>query len=283
MRDIKKLLKKIDLFGVNINFKYQSNDTYTTSLGGFFILIFGALALAFGIYYFIPFINRKNLSIIYYTMNTAETEQIKLKDSKAAFSIGFQCDETDNLKVNDIFALDSRFVIYVKDKEGKSIKIKEELPWHYCEYQDFYNQYNDTMDYLGLDQYLCLDNYGKAVKGIFSDQNFSYYEFAVTNKNGTKENFDVIYRYLSKNDCKLVIYYTDITIELTNYKEPIRPFLNSIFIQLDPTLDIKRNIFFMNQYLYDDDFMLAVFSGEEEPKQIETLFSRYEEYALYEV
>ena len=281
MRDIKKFLKKLDLFGVNLNFKYQANDTYTTSLGGLFILIFGAVALGFGIYYFIPFIKRKNLSIIYYTMNIPKTEQINLKDSKAAFSIGFQCDENENFKVKNIFDLQSRFVIYTKDMEGKNNKKKEDLSWHYCEYQDFYNEYNDSMDYLGLNHFQCLDDYERSIEGIFSDQIFSYYEFAVMNKNKTKENFNTIYQYLSQNDCKLVIYYTDITIDLTDYKEPIKPFLNSIFIQLNPTLDIKRNIYFMNQYLFDDDFMFAVFSGDEKPKQIETLFSRYEEYALY--
>ena len=281
MRDIKKFLKKLDLFGVNLNFKYQANDTYTTSLGELFILIFGAVALGFGIYYFIPFIKRKNLSIIYYTMNIPKTEQINLKDSKAAFSIGFQCDENENFKVKNIFDLQSRFVIYTKDMEGKNNKKKEDLSWHYCEYQDFYNEYNDSMDYLGLNHFQCLDDYERSIEGIFSDQIFSYYEFAVMNKNKTKENFNTIYQYLSQNDCKLVIYYTDITIDLTDYKEPIKPFLNSIFIQLNPTLDIKRNIYFMNQYLFDDDFMFAVFSGDEKPKQIETLFSRYEEYALY--
>jgi len=281
MRDIKKFLKKLDLFGVNLNFKYQANDTYTTALGGLFILIFGAVALGFGIYYFIPFIKRKNLSIIYYTMNIPKTESINLKDSKAAFSIGFQCDENENFKVKNIFELQSRFVIYTKDMEGKSNKKKEDLSWHYCEYQDFYNKYNDSIDYLGLNQFQCLDDYEKSIEGIFSDQIFSYYEFAVLNKNKTKGNFNTIYQYLSQNDCKLVIYYTDITIDLTDYKEPIKPFLNSIFIQLNPTLDIKRNIYFMNQYLFDDDFMFAVFSGDEKPKQIETLFSRYEEYALY--
>ena len=137
------------------------------------------------------------------------------------------------------------------------------------------------MDYLGLNHFQCLDDYERSIEGIFSDQIFSYYEFAVMNKNKTKENFNTIYQYLSQNDCKLVIYYTDITIDLSDYKEPIKPFLNSIFIQLNPTLDIKRNIYFMNQYLFDDDFMFAVFSGDEKPKQIETLFSRYEEYALY--
>ena len=280
MRDIKKFLKKLDLFGVNLNFKYQANDTYTTSLGGLFILIFGLVALSFGIYYFIPFINRKNLNIIYYTMNIAKTEQIKFKESKALFNIGFQCDEEKGFNVRNIFELDSKFVIYKKDLEGNNNKTKEKLSWHYCTYEDFYYKYNDSYDILGLNKFQCLNNYDRTVQGIYTDKIFSYYEFTLTSKDKTEKNYEEIYEYLSKNDCKLVIYYTDISIDLTNYKEPIKPFLNSIFIQLNPTLNIKRNIYFMNQYLYDDDSMLAVFEEEGEPNQIETLFSRYEEYAL---
>jgi len=281
MKDIKKFLKKLDLFGVNLNFKYQANDTYTTALGGLFILIFGLLALSFGIYNFIPFIKRKNLNIIYYTMNIAKTEQIKFKESKALFNIGFQCDEEKGFNVRNIFELDSKFVIYKKDLEGNNNKTKEKLSWHYCTYEDFYYKYNDSYDILGLNKFQCLNNYDRTIQGIYTDKIFSYYEFTLTSKDKTEKNYEEIYEYLSKNDCKLVIYYTDISIDLTNYKEPIKPFLNSIFIQLNPTLNIKRNIYFMNQYLYDDDSMLAVFEEEGEPNQIETLFSRYEEYALY--
>ena len=281
MRDIKKFLKKLDLFGVNLNFKYQANDTYTTSLGGLFIIIFCGVCLGFGGYYAIPFIQRKNLSIIYYTMNIPKTEQIRLTDSKAAFSLGYQCDKPKNFSVTDIFDLEFKFVIYSKNSSGSTNKKKEKLGWHYCKYEDFYNRYNDSIDFLGLKKFHCLDSYERTIEGIFSDQIFTYYEFAVTNKYKNQENFETIYKYLSKNDCKLVFYYTDITIDLSNYKEPIKPFLNSIFIQLNPTLDIKRNVYFMNQYLYDDDFIIGVFQGDEKPKQIETLFSRYEEYALY--
>ena len=264
-----------------MNFKYQANDTYTTSLGGLFILIFGLVALSFGIYNFIPFIKRKNLNIIYYTMNIAKTEEIKFKDSKALFNIGFHCEEKGGFRVRNIFDLDSKFVIYTKDLNGNSNKKKEELSWHYCTYDDFYNKYNDSFNYLGLAQFQCLDDYDRTIEGIYSDRIFSYYEFTLRSKNKTKENYEQIYEYLSKNDCKLEIYYTDITIDLENYKEPIKPFINSIFIQLNPTLNIKRNIYFMNQYLYDDDSLIAIFEEEREPNQIETLFSRYEEYALF--
>ena len=245
MKDIKKFLTKLDLFGVNLNFKYQANDTYTTALGGLFILMFGIVALSFGIYYFIPFIKRKNLNIIYYTMNIPKTEQIKFKESKAMFNIGFQCDGKNDTDIQDIFNLNSNFVIFYKDSQGNSNKTKEELTWHYCRYEDFYNNYNESVDFLGFNNFHCLDDIDRTIEGIFSDKIFTYYEFSLTNKHKTKENYDRIYQYLSHNDCKLVIYYTDITIDLSDYKKPIKPFLNP------------------------------------KPKQIVTLFSRYEEYSLY--
>ena len=60
----------------------------------------------------------------------------------------------------------------------------------------------------------------------------------------------------------------------------MKDFLNSFFIQLSPILFIKRNIYFMNQYLYNDDNLFWVFS-DETPTGLKTLFSRYEEYSLY--
>ena len=38
----------------------------------------------------------------------------------------------------------------------------------------------------------------------------------------------------------------------------------------------------MNQYLYDDDYLIWVFGDDAEAKSVKTLFSRYEEYSLYQ-
>ena len=278
MKVFKDILRKIDIFGVPFNFKYKTKDKYSTPFGGFILLLFSILALTFGIYYLIPFLNRKNLSIIYYTMNIPKTERIRLKDSKAAFAIGYDCEERTGIKASDIFNLEILYVLYIKDMQGDYDKNKTTLSFHKCTYEDFYNNYNTSFQYLGLKDYICLDNYDHNIEGIYSDQIFSYYEFSLTAKNN---NSDIIEKYLKENDCKLEMYYTDITIDLYNYKEPIQPFLNSYFIQLNPTLFIKRNMFYMNQYLYDDDSFIAVFDEEQKPKQMKTLFSRYDEYSLY--
>jgi len=56
-----------------------------------------------------------------------------------------------------------------------------------------------------------------------------------------------------------------------------------MFIQINPTLSIRRNLFFMNQYLFDDDDLFWVFiENEEEPRDQKTLFSRFEEYSLFQ-
>ena len=85
-------------------------------------------------------------------------------------------------------------------------------------------------------------------------------------------NFNRIDKYLTSNDCRLELYYTDITIDLNDYKEPIKPYINSIFIQLNPTLFLKMNAYFMNQYFQNDDYL--IFNFDEEDPLVQILYSR---------
>ena len=133
MKSIKVFLRTIDIFGIPLTFRYKKKDKYSTSLGGLTIIIFCILALSFGIYYFIPFVKRQNLSIIYYTMNIPQTEQIKFKDSKAAFAIGLDCQTNGRLKAEDVFNLDSSFIYYIKEMNGSFHKEKIHQSSHKCD------------------------------------------------------------------------------------------------------------------------------------------------------
>ena len=64
MKSIKQFLRKLDVFGVPYSFKYRDKEKYTTALGGLFVVLFIAAALFMGIYYFIPFYNRKNYTTV---------------------------------------------------------------------------------------------------------------------------------------------------------------------------------------------------------------------------
>jgi hypothetical protein len=136
---------------------------------------------------------------------------------------------------------------------------------------------------LNIDKLYCLDkNATNATKleGIYTDEKFTYYEFSLMAKENTAEHYKKIDDYLIENDCKLQFYYTDLTLNLSNYKEPIKSYINSLFLQINPTLFLKMNVFFMNYHLNDNKAYIQIINEEEEPL-LKTGFSRAEQYFLY--
>ena len=283
MKTIKNFFTALDIFGVTYGFRYKDKEKFQTAVGGFFVLLFFALVLGMGIYYFIPFINRKNYTIVYYTMNLAATEEVNLFASESNFAVGLTCENNDKeyRKINELFYLKSRYVLYIKSRDGTYRKDATNLDTHKCTYDDFYNKYNKNMDYLGVSNFDCVKDKDVSIQGIFSDQVFSYYEFSVVTYNQSEELIKEAERFLFHNDCKLQFVYTDIIIDLDNYEKPETQYLNELFIQLNPTLFIKRNIYFMNQYFTNDDYLMFNFEEGDEAAEIKPLYSRYEEYALY--
>ena len=248
MKSIKSFLRKLDVFGVPYAFKYRDKEKYTTALGGLFVVLFIAAALFMGIYYFIPFYNRKNYTTVYYTLTMAKTEVVNFGVSETAFAIGLNCwTGNDGTVADDLFRIDHKFIYYKLEEEYK--KNTDMVSTHKCTKADFYNRYDETFDGSSIYNYQCMDDSDRGIEGIFTSAIFSYYEFDVYAKNNSQALLDKITHYLTENN---------------------------------PTLSIRRNIYFMNQYLYDDDYLIWVFGDDADPRYIRTLFSRYEEYSLYQ-
>ena len=171
MEIIKHFLRAIDIFGIEYSFKYNKKERYQTVLGGFILLLFFILVLIVGIYYFIPFINRKNYTIVYYTMNLAATEEVNLFQSESNFAVGVSCDSNkkEKLSVNDLLDLKSTYILYEKLKNGTYIKRTKDLNTHKCDYSDFYNKYDNQYDYLGISKHVCLETKKDTIQGIYTD------------------------------------------------------------------------------------------------------------------
>ena len=127
MQCIKGFLQKIDVFGVSYSFKHKKSEKYNTSLGGFIFLLFIVVVIIFGIYYFIPFYNRKNFSIIYYSMNMPVTDTIKLSESKASFAIGLECPFEEKTQVSGkIYLIFNLHILFIQ-KITMEIEIKSKI------------------------------------------------------------------------------------------------------------------------------------------------------------
>ena len=153
---------------------------------------------------------------------------------------------------------------------------------HKCNLSDFHNDHKDSFKLLKIDELYCLDEKDEKLEGIYTDKTFTYYEFSLMAKENTTEHYKKIDDYLIENDCKLQFYYTDLTLNLSNYKEPIKSFINSLFLPINPTLFLKMNVFFMNFHLNNYTTLIPIKSGNKEEKPLlKTVFSRAEQYFLY--
>ena len=282
MESIKAFLRKIDPFGVPFSFKYKSKQNYTTSTGGLFLFIFIAFALIVFVYYFIPFYERKNITAVYYTLILPYAERINFAESKSSLAFGFNCwTANDGTTADQLLKVE--FVYHQWKLEDNDYKRTiTQLGSHFCTKEDFYNQFNETFEGSKIYNYHCLDDPSITIEGIWTSEIFSYLQIEVNAINKSQELLDKIDNYLLENDCKLQIFYSDNTVDIADYKDPIKSYVEASFIQLNPTLSIRRNIYFMNQYLYDDDFLVSVFHDENEVSIKRTLFSRTEEYSLFQ-
>ena len=236
----------------------------------------------FGIYFFIPFYNRKNFSFVYYTMDLTKAEQIKLNNSEIIFATGFDCviyDDFNISNIEDILKLEVNYVINRKDRDGVTYKSREKVSTHFCSFEDFPNQIRESLDLINIERFQCLNTKDYVIEGIYTDEIFTYFEIVISSKEDSESNFKKITEYLTANNCKLQWYYTDTTIDIDDYKNPIKYNLNSKFLQLNPILILNMNLYFMNKYFTDDNFLITF--SDSEKATIKSKFSRYEQYNQY--
>ena len=281
MKAIKHFIKSFDFFDVFFSFSYKNEKKYSTLLGGIVFILFFILSLSIGIYYFIPFVKRENFSIIYYTMILDKSETIIFPETKSTLATGLGCDvdENDGTRGEDLFELKINYVTYNNDLEGKKIKSRETIYSHPCTYEDFYNNNNETFDKLKINKYQCFDKINYEIEGIYGDDIFKYYEIFATAKEDNPEKFEKISNYLINNSCYLKLIYMDNSLDVNNYKKPINSFINDIFIELNPVLYLKMNVYFMNRYFEDDHYLFSISKEKEPIKKI--IFSRTEDYFSY--
>ena len=282
---IKRILRTFDFFGESFTFRYKDEDKHSTVLGGIIFIIFSIITLAYAIYNFIPFVNNEVFSLQYYTMNLNNTEEIKLAESPTAFGVGFS-DENKNqslYNISDLLDIKFKFKNISKNAQNDNkTDINETIDYHPCNTEDFHNLHQKIFEELNISNFKCLSKKDLvSPSGIYTDEVFAYFVISVESKYKDNETHNqLINDYLIANDCKLQFYYTDITININNTKNPFSSFLNSMFLQLNPTLIQKKNIFFMNYHLYDDNEILHINRKEEKPT-IKTGLSRVEDYAVF--
>ena len=274
-----KYFKLFDNFGENFSFNYNGYNKYSTRLGGFISLVFFLFAVLYVVDSAFPFFKRENYSLHFYSINNSK-EKIELKQT---FAFGIECEnkETEKKFQSDLFSVK---ISYVINGDESSVSSKN------CSSDSFGKELEDNLKNLNksnnlpINDFKCIiyKNYNK-IQGIYTDENFSYYKIKLYSE---KKNITDINKLLLKEElkCALQFYYKDYSIDIENYLNPIKPILNSIFLQINPNFNTKKNIYFMkyhftteNKYIDFSNILHLKNNNEEELIG----FSRVEDYFIY--
>ena len=280
----KKILKWFDFSGESFTFKYKDENKLSSILAGIIFIFFYAIALFYFIYISFPFFRRELFSLQYYFTNLdgKGKEDIKLGTNLTAFAFGLTNDEKNpTYNITDLFIIEAEFTAKKNrtkiPNKTKPIEPKECLDEYFIEIR------NNSFVWKDIEELKCFNptDLEYSPEGIYTDEYFSYYTITVKAKYENNETHNnLIEDYLTRYDCKLQFYYTDIRLNLSNFSEPFSYTMNSMFLQLNPTLIQKKNIFYMNYHLYNDDGFIHLYMKNENPR-IETGLSRVEDYAVY--
>ena len=277
-KNVKNIIKKFDYFAVNLNFRYKSKDKYHTLTGGITFIIYILFIMSFVFFNLSSFIRRKNMNIISLNMKLHETDKINLANTKFSFAYNIRCGGNSTEKqMQELFELKLTYIDMTKEK-GIESKKKTKIESDFCNNSNFYNKFNDSMDSIDLYSYYCPLNLSYInLEGQYSDEHFRYLEFSLKAKNTCPNDFDKYYYLLTNYDCKLVIYFIDNAINIYNYHNPVDQYIDIIFLQIDPTMYLKLNTFFILQHFQSYENLL--FDVTE--NQIYTKYNRQELYNLY--
>ena len=270
------------LRGFNMFFRWFDSSetpfTFThdtgTFVSGVISFLYVIVAILFLIGALIPFFKKENFTLHYYTMNLEKTEVLDFNEKSASFAFGLDCKNAEKTKeAEELLDLTFGYESRAHERIDKLMNITH---FHICTPEDFMDELADYYDVLGLSKLYCLNKdriVDYTIQGIFTDDVFEYFYIEVNSKATTEEHYQKIYTLLTQNDCKLQYYYTDTIVDIDDYDTPITYFIDSMFLELNPIFNMKKNIYYLNYHLYN---MSALFNDldwfrlfkdiEEEPR-----------------
>jgi hypothetical protein len=271
------LFKKFDYFGVNMNFHYQGVEKYYSFLGGLIFITYIFLLFLYISINLDSFINRKNINLFYYDKKIITPENLTLDNYSVRFSFGLKCNGLSNsINLSHYLDINLNYISYKINDYGIKIKITKKINSHYCNYSDFFNKYNNSIDENNIKLYFCPDDVSDYINGGYNENFFNYYEINIKSSDNSTNNFNVINNLFNNYECRFESYYIDTLLNYDNFKKPVYTFISSKFLTLKYSKFSKMNIFF--KLIKFDDYPNLLFDKSKTKYLVS--FSRTEEYEI---
>ena len=274
------IIKSFDYFGVYYTFHYNHEEKFRSFVGGLIFLVYLLLSLLFILLNFDGFISRKNISLIYYDRRIATPYFLNFKNYSNNLAFGLNCDNeygTNNL--DKYLDLNLSFVEQVRTN-NQIIRNRSVINYHKCKEEDFDESFTEFFRQNRLNSLNCMNDTSKSISGFYTDTYFNYYEFTVLTKDNSSELYKNLSDILLNYECRFEMYYGDTTVNVYDFKNPVKTYLNQRYNILLPDSLLKYNYFFKQISFKSYDNLLIDkynfnnymgFSRTEEYRQLKSL------------
>jgi len=283
LKFFKALFKKTDAFGETVNLQFQKKPKFNTIFGGILTILIYSLTLGLIISLIEKIIKknepRTNSSTLYYEY--APTINFLKDDIK--FGFGFYTSSIEEF--NDPSYFTWSVTKFILDKRNGFSLTKPLVSYDLCKntpklFDTAKYNYTDQAIANQMDNFYCLSDYNTSAEGSFSRDYFENLQIEMFKcKNGTAETpSNVTCKTEQEINDKLQggyfeFYYTNRYIDVTDYVNPVKEFLDVYFITLDP-FNARFSDFYLKRVNITSDEG-AIF--EEKVTQEYVMFDHYRE------
>lgn len=256
------LIKCCDIFEVDLGFKINKKDQYSTTIGGLVFIIYVIISSIFIIISFVSFVSRTSFNQNTHISNLSTAPQFNVLDPTIAFGFGLSVGGKYSKTISRFGIVE---VIHVTNYKSNSSKTKTPVKLTKCTMSHFPQSTKDEFELLYLGELSCIDktqyNSSLVIQGTFNDDVFQYFEFSI--KNSLKKNSSTIGSIQAleeefyKNDIKLTLYYLEGLIDMSNFSHPVQFNLNSMYVQLSYPFTTKVNFDLCNNTFVNDANILT--------------------------
>ena len=272
----KKIIKKLDIFGILVTFHINNDIKYRTIYGGIFTIIFFFFSLGNLFYLGYIFITRKNINFIYSNKIVEKHPYINLTKANFKFGFGIQYQDTALCAIDD-FNKYFHYSIILKEWINKDIIIESPFGLKKCDYSDFLNIDNEQFDMNHIDEMFCpiLNNsINFTLEGLFTDNYSKFIQMEIKFTEYGINNLEEIIKRMQDNPIEMIIYFLDSRIDYQNRTNTLPLYINYINRGLDEYFEKTTEIFLSKIEFINDESLLF----NKENKTIDSIHDKNEDY-----
>ncbi|EWS71923.1 transmembrane protein, putative (macronuclear) [Tetrahymena thermophila SB210] len=270
-------LQLLDMFGVGVNMKINSQDLYKTRIGGIFTIMLILVMIIFSANLFQQVLYKQNPNLLFQQQQISQPYRHDIDASNFSLAVTL-LDEQTLLPIYDesIFTISAQ-VFYknnIKNQDGTSYVESGtiDLVMERCTENDF--QEPESRSYfmqLDFSKMYCIKpgQSGMFLEGQFDADRFNMVRININECISTNCK-DPTTRQNILSNTDLQVYYTNSVVQITNLKKPFKRVGQTQFWKTNYNMVQQVNLMFINQFVQDD---MGLFYSEDLETENDLAFS----------